>query len=107
MVLENLSRILENESPRTIQNYFICRFVLSVIDEMPKRFRILRKEFKKIFQGIEMDKSRKIQCSHYVNEYMGIALSKLFIDKYFQPQSKKEVITIFLFYRKFSLSFVN
>ena len=83
--------IIEKESIRTIQNYFIWRLMFSFIDEMPKRFRSLKNEFNQIFEGISMRKSRKIECAHYVNSYMGLALSKLYIDKYFDPNSRKEV----------------
>lgn len=91
IVLQNISMIIEKESIRTIQNYFIWRLMFSLINQMPKRFRIIQNEFNQIFEGISMSKSRKIQCAHRVNDNMGLALSKLYIDKYFDQYSRKEV----------------
>jgi predicted metalloendopeptidase len=58
---------------------------------MPKRFRDLKQKFNKIFQGINIEKTQKIKCAQYVNGYMGLAVSKLYIDKYFDENSRQEV----------------
>ena len=90
-VLRNVSMIIERTAPRTMQNYFIWRFLMGLIEYMPRRFRILKQEFNKIFQGIKVGKARKIKCAQFVNGYMGLAVSKLYINKYFDPHSRKEV----------------
>lgn len=104
IVLQNMSMIVEKESMRTKQNYFIWRLMFSLLNEMPKRFRILKNEFNQIFEGISTSRSRKIECVHRVNDYMGLALSKLYIDKYFDQNSRKEV-TYSIFKEDFNLDF--
>lgn len=99
-VLQNVSMLIEGESPRTIQNYFIWRFLMGLIEHMPKRFRNIKQEFDRIFRGIKVEKARRIKCAQYVNEYMGLAVSKLYIDRYFDQNSQKEV-TRFLPHQKF------
>jgi len=101
-VLKNISMIIENESSRTIQNYLIWRFIISQIEYMPKRFRNLKEKFNKIFQGINQDKSRKIKCAQYVNGYMGLAVSKIYIDKYFDENSRQQVNRHLILINKFS-----
>jgi predicted metalloendopeptidase len=95
-VLRNVSMLLERASPRTIQNYLIWRFMMSQTEYMPKRFRGLKQEFNRIFQGINKEKPRKIKCGQYVNAYMGLAVSKLYISKYFDENSRKEVNRLIL-----------
>ncbi len=90
-VLQKISQILENESSRTIQNYLIWRFIQNSIEYMPKRFRILKEKFNKIFKGINIEKSRNIICAQDVNYYMGLAVSKIYINKYFDENSRNQV----------------
>ncbi len=95
-VLRNISMIMEKASPRTIQNYVIWRFMMSQSEHMPMRFRRLKQEFNRIFEGINKEKPRKIKCGQYVNVYMGLAVSKLYISKYFDENSRKEVNRLIL-----------
>lgn len=90
-VLKNISKIIDEESLITIKNYLIWRFLIKYIDYMPKRFRILKEKFNKIFAGVEKEKPRKIKCAQQVNKYMGFAISKLYINKYFDQYSKEKV----------------
>ena len=89
--LRNVSLIIEQQSARTLQNYVIWRFLMSEIDQMPKRFRNIKQEFAKIFREMTSERARSITCIDYVNENMGFALSKLYINKYMDNNARSEV----------------
>ena len=89
--LRNVSLIIDQYSPRTIQNYMIWRFMMNQINLMPERFRIIKEEFDQVFQGIRKQPSRTIQCATYVNDNMGFALSKLYVEMYFDKHALNQV----------------
>jgi len=64
---------------------------MNQIDLMTKQFRILKEEFYRIFQGINKQSSRPITCAIYVNDNMGFALSKIYIEKYFNRNDLNQV----------------
>ncbi len=88
--------IIDRQSPRTIQNYLLWRFMMSQVDYMPKRFRTIKQQFNKVFQGINTEQSRPIKCATYVNRNMGFAVSKLYINKHFDENSRKEVTKLII-----------
>ncbi|CAF4155885.1 unnamed protein product, partial [Adineta steineri] len=71
-VLRNISILFDQNRPRTIQNYLIWRFVLNQIDHMPKRFRMMKQEFIKIFSGTAVETSRPVKCATYITDNMGM-----------------------------------
>ena len=64
---------------------------MSEIDQMPKRFRNIKQEFTKIFREMTSERARSMTCIDYVNENMGFALSKLYINKYMDNNARSEV----------------
>ena len=50
---------------------------------MPKRFRTIKQQFNQVFRGINTQPSRAITCAEYVNNIMGFAVAKLYINEYF------------------------
>ena len=89
--LRNVSLIIDQYSPRTIQNYIIWRFMMKQIDLMPRRLRMIKEEFDRIFQGSTTQRSRPITCGIYVNDNMGLAISKLYIGMYFDKNALNQV----------------
>ncbi len=89
--LRNISLILNQYPSRTIQNYMIWRFLMNQIDLMSEQFRIIKEKFDRVFQGIQKQSSRTIQCAIYVNDYMGFVLSKLYIPMYFDKHALNQV----------------
>ena len=90
-VLQNVAKILERNSPRTIQNYLIWRFVMSHIDHLPKRFRSLKQEFRRITKGSTVENPRSHTCASYINKNMGMIVSRLYIKKRFDETARQEV----------------
>lgn len=89
--LRNVSLIIDQSSPRTIQNYMIWRFMMKQIDLMPRRLRMIKEEFDRIFQGTNTQRSRAITCGIYVNDNMGFAVSKLYLGTYFDRDALTQV----------------
>ncbi len=58
---------------------------------MPKRFRTIKQQFDQVFRGINTKPSRSISCSEFVNNIMGLAVAKLYIDEYFDTNARAEV----------------
>jgi predicted metalloendopeptidase len=89
--LRNASFIINQQSPRTLQNYIVWSFMMSQIDNMPQRFRTIKQQFNKIFREITTERSRTITCATYVNENMGFAVSKLYVNKYIDKDARNQV----------------
>lgn len=89
--LHNASMILARTSPRTIQNYFVWRFVIDRVGNMPRRYRFLRETFDRIFRGTTSERSRAVTCATMVNTNMGFAVSKVYLRQYFDENARDEV----------------
>ncbi|CAF4114520.1 unnamed protein product, partial [Adineta steineri] len=88
--LRNASSIINQTSARTIQNYFIWRFMMNRVSNMPKRYRATREPFDREFRGTSSEKPRSLTCGNYVNTNMGFAVSKVYITRYFDENAKAE-----------------
>ena len=89
--LRNASELLRRTPSRTIQNYFVWRFMMSRASIMPRNFRNIRDRFDRVFRGTSAERPRSIICSNYVNNNMGFAVAKVFIKKYFDENAKSQV----------------
>ncbi|CAF3752104.1 unnamed protein product [Rotaria sp. Silwood1] len=88
--LVNLSLILEQTPARVVQNYLIWRFMMNRASSMPKRIRSTREQFDRVFYGISSEPARATTCANYVNNNMGFAVSRLYIRKYFDDNSRNQ-----------------
>jgi membrane metallo-endopeptidase-like protein 1 len=94
--LINISSLITQQSPRTLQNYMIWRFIMFHPEHMPKQFRDAVFKFKAAIFGIKTKQSRAIVCAEYVNKNMGYAVSKLYRDKYFDKVAQNKVFIIII-----------
>ncbi|CAF0819256.1 unnamed protein product [Rotaria sordida] len=88
--IRNVSSIINHYSPRTLQNYLVWRFVVNRIDQMPKRFQMIKQNFLKVFTGSKSQRSRTIECATFVNTNMDFAVAKLYIQKYFDENARNQ-----------------
>jgi hypothetical protein len=58
---------------------------------MPKRFRTILDKLNKAVFGSNKEQSRTVTCANYVNMNMGFAVSKLYINKYYDKLARVEV----------------
>jgi len=93
--LTNVSSLLNTASPRIIQNYVIWRFMMNRASSLPKKIRATREQFDRVFKGTSAEPSRAVTCSNYVNDNMGFAVSRLYVNNYFDENARnqsKEII---------------
>ncbi|CAF3493237.1 unnamed protein product [Rotaria socialis] len=93
--LVNISSILQQAPPRVVQNYIIWRFMMNRASSMPRRIRSTREQFDRVFKGTSAEPSRTTTCANYVNDNMGFAVSRLYVQQYFNDIARnqsKEII---------------
>ncbi|CAF4106434.1 unnamed protein product [Adineta steineri] len=98
--LYNVSSIIEQVPARILQNYVICRFMMNLIDTLPKRFRSIRDNFEHIFRGTPAEQARTAICRNSVTSIMGFAISKLYIKKYFDDNARNQTFEMIANIRK-------
>lgn len=89
--LNNASRLLDATSPRTLQNYFIWRLLMDEASNMPRAIRTIQDQFNRVFQGTNAAQPRTATCGTYVNDNMGMVVSKLYIKSYFDESARNQV----------------
>ena len=87
-----VSLLITRTSPRTVQNYMIWRFLMGLVDYMPQKFRAIKATFDAIFEGTTADNERALTCGSYTNSLMGFAVSKLYVQQYFDTYTRSQVI---------------
>lgn len=97
--IRNISHLITQQSPRALQNYMIWRFVIHRIPNMPKRFRMILDKLKRSALGINHEPSRMMTCVDYVNDNMGFAVSKLYLDRYYDRIAREEVCLVKFYIR--------
>ncbi|CAF1189094.1 unnamed protein product [Rotaria sp. Silwood1] len=88
--LANVSSILQQAPSRVVQNYLIWRFMMNRASNMPKRIRSTREQFDRVFKGTTAEPSRANTCANYVNDNMGFAVSRLYVNKYFDDNARNQ-----------------
>lgn len=71
-----------------IVNYLIWRVIFSRSDQLNKKMRDRNLEFKKVLTGIETDEARWKKCVEVVFNNFPIATSAMYVQKYFNKESK-------------------
>lgn len=99
--LRNVSLIVDQQPPRVLQNYMVWRFLMSRAWIISRRIRSIKQKFDQVFLGTDVEQSLALRCASYVNDKMGLVVSKLYIDKYFDKAARVEV-----FITKFSDTYV-
>ena len=100
--IRNISHLITQQSPRVLHNYMIWRFIIHRIPNMPKRFRMILDKLKRSALGINHEPSRLMTCVDYVNDNMGFAVSKLYLNRYYDRIARDEVCLV-----KFSIRLMN
>ncbi len=95
--LTNASVILDQTSPRILQNYFIWRLMMDRAGNMPRYIRSIQDQFTRVFQGTTAEQPRTTICGAYVNAHMGMVVSKLYIKSYFDENARKQVMKMILY----------
>ncbi|XP_060055892.1 membrane metallo-endopeptidase-like 1 isoform X2 [Erinaceus europaeus] len=89
--LQNLEDIIEDISPRTMQNYLVWRLVLDRISSLSQRFKEARTNYRKALYGTTVEEVRWRECVSYVNSNMESAVGSLYVKEAFSGESKNLV----------------
>ena len=76
---------------RTIANFLMWRVVEGTIGQLGYKMRAIRQDFYKVMSGETVQPPRWKQCIDKTEMYFGQALGAMFIEKYFDEQSKSMV----------------
>ncbi|KAF5284505.1 hypothetical protein FQR65_LT13521 [Abscondita terminalis] len=87
-----LVTLLSNTSSRTIANYLLWRFVRHRINNLDKRFQEAKQRFYYVIFGREKLPPRWQTCVTQVNSNMGMALGRMFVQRYFDEMSKNDTL---------------
>ncbi len=90
--LTNASLIIDETSPRILQNYLIWRFMMNQAGNMPRAIRSIQEKFYRVFQGTSAEQPRTTTCAGFVNGNMGMVVSKLYIKSYFDENARNQVL---------------
>ncbi len=93
--MRDILLIINQQSPRTIQNFLIWRFMIYHAWTMPKRFRSIVEQHYKSIVGCHTENWRRsVRCATCLTEYMNSAISKIYINKYLSKNARQQVLTI-------------
>ncbi|UJR11658.1 hypothetical protein I4U23_015839 [Adineta vaga] len=106
-LMHAISSILDQQSPRTIQNYMIWRFMMNRSVHMPKRFRHIAQQFAHTFHGTSTEESREVACARYVNVAMSLVVAKLYIKEYFHKDARIEATEMINNIRNTFITMIN
>jgi len=89
--IRNVSLIMNQIPPRTLQNYIVWRFIMVQTANMPRRFQLIKQQFDQVYHGSNTPPTRTGYCGGYVNNIMGFAVAKLYKDEYFDTNARNQV----------------
>ena len=91
--ITNALSIIDETSPRTLQNYLVWRFMMNQAElNMPRNIRNIEGQFSRVLLGTNAEQLRTVKCGTYVNYNMGFVVSKLYINSYFDENARNEVM---------------
>ncbi|KAF5294753.1 hypothetical protein FQA39_LY00237 [Lamprigera yunnana] len=89
---QRLAHLLTITPSRTIANYVLWRFVRHRVNNLSRGFLEAKQRFNYILFGSEKLPPRWELCVTQINSYMGMALGKIFVERYFDYTSKNDTL---------------
>ncbi|CAF4091199.1 unnamed protein product, partial [Adineta steineri] len=89
--LNCVSSVIEQVSPRILQNYVMWRFMKDLNHKLPKQFQNIKENLNRAVGVTTTERARAVNCGRFVNKYMGFAISKIYIKKYFDDNIRNQV----------------
>ncbi|XP_076451583.1 neprilysin-1-like [Babylonia areolata] len=90
--LKDMVDIYHSTDKRTLVNYLIWRIMMNRVINLPRKYRVIKKDYYKTVFGSESERSRWRECVSYVNDNMGNAVGRLFVEKHFDETSKSTAL---------------
>ena len=93
-VIHNIEKIIQEEKLEDLKNYFSFKVLNSSANYLDDNFSLASHEFQKVLSGVQEQKPRWKRAIDVVNGTMGMAIGKLYAEKFFPETSKQAVITL-------------
>jgi predicted metalloendopeptidase len=77
---------------RDLDNLLIWKFVKEKVGLLSKNFKNIKQDYDKVLKGTNELPSSTLTCSNYVIDFMEYAVGRVYVDKYFNGESKESVI---------------
>lgn len=81
---------------RDMDNYLIWSYYKDKFQYLPKRFREIKNELDKVTKGVNTTPPRSFLCSNYVLVSMEYAVGRMYVEKYFDEDSKNAATEMIL-----------
>ncbi len=78
---------------RDLDNLLIWKFVKEKVGLLSKKFKNIKLDYDKVLKGTNELPSSTLTCSNYVIDFMEYAVGRVYVDKYFNGESKESVIS--------------
>ena len=92
--VSEIGKLIKRTPSRVLANYQIWQKIVDLIDYLPKTFEEKKLDFKKVTQGISKVEKREIVCMTKVMNVLNIAVSAMYVRKYFNRRVKENVDAI-------------
>ncbi|XP_067013500.2 neprilysin-4 [Anabrus simplex] len=92
--MQDLVELLGRTPPSTVSNYLMWRFVRHRVNNLDDRFEHAKQRFYYILFGQEQSPPRWKNCVTQVNNNMGMAVGAMFVQKYFDENSKNDTVVM-------------
>ena len=92
LFLAGFNTIVAQASPRALQNYLRWHILNTYAHALPRPLREEQLKFKRILYQKQMRIPRWMQCIDDTNKAFGELLAQVFVEKFFDVQSKTEVL---------------
>ncbi|XP_006016519.1 neprilysin isoform X1 [Alligator sinensis] len=89
--LIKLKSILNQYTPRDIQNYMVWRFIMDLVNSLSRDYKDTRNAFRKALYGTTSETAIWRRCANYVNSNMENAAGRLYVQEAFAGESKHVV----------------
>ena len=88
---QKLVTLLDSTPSRVISNYVLWRFIRHRLNNLDSRFQGVQNDLFRVLFGREETPARWRFCVSYVNGNLGNSVGSMFVKKYFDEQSKRDV----------------
>jgi len=89
-----VERILQSTSLEDLKTYAVSRILMASANELDDQWRATSFEFSKVLRGAKVDRPRWKRAVSMVNEILGMAVGKMYVEKYFPESSKRQMLTL-------------
>ena len=92
--IEGVEQIFKENNLDLLKTYAKFNILNSCTELLDDRFQKATFEFKKVTSGAIQDKQRWEKAVQYVNSSLGMAVGKIYVEKYFPEASKQRMLAI-------------